>query len=55
MKISLAVVASLFAAVSVASQAAEPTKSEKKQVQENLKRFDHLDFDAYSQRKDMKL
>lgn len=29
--------------------------SEKERVQANLKRFDRLDFDAYSQRKDMKL
>jgi len=29
--------------------------NEKKQVDVNLKRFDQLDFDAYSQRKDMKL
>lgn len=34
---------------------ADETMSEKAQVQENLKRFDQLDFDAYSQRKDMKL
>lgn len=36
------------------SLAAEPM-SEQEQVQTNLKRFDQLDFDAYSQRKDMKL
>ena len=53
--IFLAVLASFLAAVSVASQAAEPTKSEKEQVQANLKRFDRLDFDAYSHRKDMNL
>lgn len=38
----------------VSSAAAEP-KSEKERVQANLKRFDQLDFDAYSHRKDMKL
>lgn len=53
--ISLTLLASLLAAISVASVAAEPKKSEKEQVQANLKRFDRLDFDAYSQRKNMKL
>lgn len=53
--IPITVLASLLAVVAVASQAAEPKKSEKAQVQANLKRFDQLDFDAYSHRKDMKL
>lgn len=53
--ISLIVLASLLAAVPVASHAAEPKMSEKAQVQANLKRFDRLDFDAYSHRKDMNL
>lgn len=30
-------------------------KNETKEVKANLDRFDRLDFDAYSQRKDMKL
>lgn len=42
------------AAVSSAALAAE-AGSEKERVQANLQRFDRLDFDAYSQRKDMKL
>lgn len=56
--IALTVLATLLAAGSVATHAAEPKKSEKSekaQVQANLKRFDQLDFDAYSHRKDMKL
>lgn len=53
--VSRTVLASLLVAVSVTAQAADPKKSEKAQVQANLKRFDRLDFDAYSQRKDMKL
>jgi hypothetical protein len=53
--ISLTVLASLLAAVPVALQAADTKKSEKAQVQANLKRFDSLDFDAYSHRKDMDL
>lgn len=44
----------IIAAASPATFAAEP-KGEKERVQENLKRFDRLDFDAYSHRKDMKL
>jgi len=44
----------LVAAVFSVSLAAEPT-NEKEVVEANLKRFDQLDFDAYSQRKDMKL
>lgn len=51
----LALVVAAFAlAIPAVSLAAEPG-SEKEQVQANLKRFDQLDFDAYSQRKDMKL
>lgn len=50
--VSLTILASLLVVTSVA---AEPTKSENEQVQANLKRFDQLDFDAYSHRKDMKL
>lgn len=41
------------AAVSSAALAADP-RSEEEQVQENMNRFDRLDFDAYSHRKDMK-
>jgi SnoaL-like polyketide cyclase. len=52
--ISTLVATAFVAAVSPAFLAAEP-KSEMERVQENLKRFDQLDFDAYSQRKDMKL
>ncbi len=52
--ISTLVATAFVAAVSPVSLAAEP-KSETERVQENLKRFDQLDFDAYSQRKDMKL
>lgn len=52
--ISTLVATAFVAAVSPAFLAAEP-KSETERVQENLKRFDQLDFDAYSQRKDMKL
>jgi predicted ester cyclase len=51
----LAIVTTAFvAAVSSVSLAAEP-QSEEERAQANLKRFDQLDFDAYSQRKDMKL
>ena len=53
--ISITVLTSLLVAASVAMAVAEPAKSEKKQVQTNLKRFDQLDFDAYSHRKDMNL
>lgn len=53
--ISITVLVSLLVAASIALAAAEPTKSETKQVQGNLKRFDQLDFDAYSHRKDMNL
>lgn len=38
-----------------APQAAESKNEEHDQVQANLKRFDQLDFDAYSKRKNMKL
>lgn len=48
------VTTAFVAAVFSVSLAAEPG-SEKERVQENLKRFDQLDFDAYSQRKNMKL
>jgi len=44
----------LMVAYSSVTPAAEPA-GETEQVQANLKRFDQLDFDAYSQRKDMKL
>ena len=47
---SLAVLASFLVVACT-----EPTKNEKEQVQANLKRFDQLDFDAYSHRKDMNL
>jgi hypothetical protein len=36
-------------------QAAESKNEEYDQVQANLRRFDQLDFDAYSERKNMKL
>jgi len=38
-----------------ATQAAESKKGKHDQVQANLKRFDQLDFEAYSERKNMKL
>lgn len=44
----------IIATAATVSIAAE-SMSEKEQVQANLKRFDRLDFDAYSHRKDMKL
>lgn len=53
--ISITVLTSLLVAASIALAVAEPTKSEKNQVEANLKRFDQLDFDAYSHRKDMNL
>ena len=53
--IHVTVLASLLAATSPASQAGEATMNETDQVQANLKRFDQLDFDAYSHRKDMNL
>jgi ketosteroid isomerase-like protein len=37
------------------ARAAESGKKEHDQVQANLKRFDQLDFEAYSERKNMKL
>lgn len=52
---SITVLASLVSAVSVASEAAEPKMDKEAKVQANLKRFDRLDFEAYSHRKDMKL
>ena len=52
--VSAIITAALVVALPSASFAAEP-KSEKEQVQADLKRFDQLDFDAYSRRKDMKL
>lgn len=48
-------VAGLLVGASAASVAAEPANKEEAQVQANLKRFDQLDFDAYSHRKDMSL
>jgi len=52
---ALALVTSgIIATAATVSIAAEPM-SEKEQVQANLKRFDQLDFDAYSHRKNMKL
>lgn len=52
--VSAIVTTAFLAAVAAVSLAAEPN-SDKEQVQTNLKRFDQLDFDAYSRRKDMKL
>lgn len=49
------VFALLLASISVTSLAAEPDGSGNEQVQANLKRFDQLDFEAYSHRKDMAL
>jgi len=54
MTVSALVTTACVAAVSSVSLAAEP-KSERERVLANLKRFDQLDFNAYSQRKDMKL
>jgi SnoaL-like polyketide cyclase len=53
--ISVIMLASLLVAPSAALQAAEPPGSESEVVQANLKRFDQLDFDACSHRKDMDL
>ena len=44
----------IIASATTVAIAAE-SMSEEAQVQANLKRFDQLDFDAYSHRKDMKL
>ncbi|WP_455199421.1 ester cyclase [Kaarinaea lacus] len=54
MKTLFLIITGLIATTSSVSLAAEAW-SENKQVQTNLKRFDQLDFDAYSHRKDMKL
>ena len=48
------VASGIITTAATASVAAE-SMSEKEQVEANLKRFDQLDFDAYSHRKDMKL
>jgi hypothetical protein len=53
--ISATVLTALLVAVSAAPEAADPTGSESGLVQANLKRFDQLDFDAYSHRKNMNL
>ena len=52
---ALALITSAYIAVVATVSLAADSKSEREQVQANLKRFDQLDFDAYSQRKDMKL
>lgn len=44
-----------FIATAATVSTADEPMNEQKQVQANLKRFDQLDFDAYSRRKDMKL
>lgn len=54
MKALALITTGFIAAASGVSLAAE-TRSANEQVQANLKRFDQLDFDAYSHRKDMKL
>ena len=53
--ITATAIAGFLAAASPALQAADPPTADNSQVQANLKRFDQLDFDAYSHRKDMKL
>jgi hypothetical protein len=53
--ISIAVLACLLGSASPASQSSEPEKSGSELVQANLERFDQLDFEAYSHRKDMNL
>lgn len=53
--IAMAVLASLVVAAFAAADAAEPAESESELVRANLKRFDQLDFDAYSRRKNMAL
>lgn len=51
----IALVTSGIIATAATVSFADESVREKEQVQANLKRFDQLDFDAYSQRKDMKL
>lgn len=53
--ISFAVLTLCLVTGSIVVEAAEPKKNDRDQVQANLKRFEHLDFDAYSERKNMKL
>jgi predicted ester cyclase len=48
-------IAALSYVLTGAAQAAESKKGKHDQVQANLKRFDQLDFEAYSERKNMKL
>ena len=52
---ALALLTSGFIATVSSVAFATEAESKEQQVQANLKRFDRLDFDAYSQRKDMKL
>lgn len=54
-KACASIILALSFGLSGAPQAAESKKGEPEQVQANLKRFDRLDFEAYSQRKNMKL
>jgi hypothetical protein len=53
--IPVTALAGVLSAASPVLQAAEPATGDNAQVQANLKRFDQLDFDAYSHRKDMNL
>ena len=52
---ALVLITTALIAANVSVSLAAGPKSEKEQVQENLERFDQLDFDAYSKRKNMKL
>ncbi len=54
-KTIMALATAAFIAVVFSVSCATEEKSEQEMVQANLKRFDQLDFDAYSQQKDMKL
>ena len=49
------VIVALSLGLTGVAHAAESGKKEHDQVQANLKRFDQLDFEAYSERKNMKL
>ena len=53
--LSLTLLASLALAVSAGCVRTEPAANDNAQVDANLKRFDQLDFEAYSHRKDMEL
>ncbi|BFU94387.1 MAG: hypothetical protein NTNFB02_11090 [Nitrospira sp.] len=55
LRIFFVVPATLLTFVMGTVHAGEGTQAKQDQVQANLKRFDQLDFEAYSQRKNMKL